>query len=99
MCVRFSDDWSSYGHCLHVENDSFIHKPRIFNPNADSTGILDSVTLNGQTFVNVIKSIDETMSQFREYWFAPGIGIIKKVQRSNGGNDKIFSLRSFNPAK
>jgi len=99
MCVRFADDWSSYGHCMHIENDTFISLPKIYYPNSDSTGILDSVLLNGLKYYNVIKSNDNTMAQFREYWFAPGVGIIKKVQHSNGGIGKTFTLRSFKPAK
>jgi len=99
ISLRFYDDWYSIGHTKVIENNKFSNVQSLFNPNADSTGLLDSILVNGVKYYNVLKSIDNTMAQFREYWFAPGVGIIKKVQHSNGGIGKTFTLRSFKPAK
>lgn len=91
MCFRCYVEGFPYGHCCQVINDSFGNRPRIFNSNSDTSGIIDSVVLNGITYYNVLKSIDSGSPRFNELWFAPGVGIIKKVTHDN----KVFTLRSF----
>jgi hypothetical protein len=98
--VQYYDDWYSYGFAFIVENNNFSYpKNKVYNSISDSTGILDSVIVNGVNYKAVLKCIDETSAHFRELWIAPGVGIIKKVQHSNGGTGRTFTLRSFKPVK
>jgi len=82
------------GHCCQIANDTFLNRPKIYNSNSDTSGILDSVIVNGIKYYNVLKSIDSGSPRFKELWFAPNVGIIKKIS-----SNKVFTLKTFKPKK
>ncbi len=83
------------GHCCKIANDTFLNRPKIYNSNSDTSGILDSVIVNGIKYYNVLKSIDSGVPRFKELWFAPNVGIIKRIS----SNNKVFTLKTFKPKK
>lgn len=93
ICFRCYVDGFPSGHCCLIANDSFRNLPKIYNISSDTSGILDSVIVNGIKYYNVLKSIDSGSPRFKELWVAPNIGIIKKITHNN----KVFTLRTFKP--
>lgn len=87
------DEWSSTGHGISAQADTI----REFQYLDDGVEILDSLKSKYHKFNKVIKRKDYRSDiYFTEIYFAPNIGIVKKVERQRTmDSPKVYILKSY----